>query len=65
MTPKRFRTCLDIIGWSILGMANRLGVSEQRARRWMAGDYPMPDSVAEWLEALAAAHRNNPPPKQI
>ena len=63
MTPKRLVWCLDAIGWSTRGAADRLNVHETKLRYWKAGRYPVPDEVAAWLETLAAAHRSNPPPK--
>jgi len=62
MTPDRFDECLTVIGWSLRGVADRLGVHETRPRRWSAGRYPVPADVAKWLERLAAAHEKNPPP---
>jgi hypothetical protein len=32
-------------------------------RRWVAGAYPIPVEVGEWLMRLADAHRKNPPPE--
>ena len=65
MTPERFQECLTAIGWSKRRVADRLGVTELRIRRWAAGVYPVPEAVAQWLECLAAVHHDNPPPTTI
>lgn len=62
MTPNKFVKCLDAIGWSKMHLAEQLGVSEIRARRWSTGASPIPELVEDWLERLAALHRKNPPP---
>lgn len=62
MTPERFRECLEHIGWSQRGVANRLGISEATVRRWSDAAYPVPQQVALWLERLAVAHERYPTP---
>lgn len=63
MTPDRFRECLNMIGWSMRGVAERLRVHETLVRQWWAtGRKPIPDEVAAWLEALARAHGRHPLP---
>ena len=66
MTPARLATILALLRWS----QRDLGVLEGRDHRmighWLSGRYPVPAVVAEWLEALAAAHKANPlPPRSI
>lgn len=63
MTPARFYQCLDAIGWSVRGIADRLCVPPARSQRWAEGKYPVPPEVAKWLERLATTHERNPPPK--
>jgi len=63
MTPKQFTKCLEQIRWSMRGVADHLGVHETRIRRWATGALPVPEQVAQWLEALANAHKLNPVPK--
>lgn len=63
MTARQFTRCLDLIGWTLRGAADRLGLPPTRIRRWADGDYPVPDEVAQWLQVLANAHRNNPAPE--
>ena len=62
MTPDRLRECLDLIGWSQRGLADKLEVDERQARRWAAGAAPIPDLVADWLERVGAFHAANPAP---
>jgi hypothetical protein len=62
VTPDRYRQCLEAIGWTPWGLAARLGVHETRTRRWGTGRYEIPEPVAQWLEALAAAHTKRPSP---
>jgi plasmid maintenance system antidote protein VapI len=63
MTSDRFNECLALIGWSVSGVAKRMGVPQTRPRRWAEGRYPVPADVARWLEKLATAHERNPPPE--
>jgi ribosome-binding protein aMBF1 (putative translation factor) len=62
MTPDRFRTCLDAIGWSGRWLAAMLQVDERQVRRWASGQYAIPDNIGDWLETLADVHERNPPP---
>ena len=63
MTPDRYHTCLDAIGWTPFSLATRLGVHETRTRRWGTGRYEIPPRVSEWLERLAEAHAKAPLPE--
>jgi ribosome-binding protein aMBF1 (putative translation factor) len=62
MTPARFHACLSAIGWSQRALADRLGIHETRVRRWASSKYPIPETVAAWLERLAKAHEKEPWP---
>jgi len=62
MTPSRLRECLDALGWSQRGLADKLGVHETRVRRMARGSFPVPAEVAAWLETLAAVHLAHPAP---
>jgi hypothetical protein len=62
MTPERFNECLETIDWSIRGFADHIDVSDRQVRRWAHGVYPIPESIAGWLEKLAQFHAKNPPP---
>lgn len=53
MEPARFRSCLEHIGWSYRGLADRLGTSEARIRRWASGSAQIPRPVSNWLEFIA------------
>ena len=62
MTPARLRRCLEILGWSNRHLAARLRWDESHVRRWLAGDYPMPDEPAAWVETLASFIEAHPAP---
>jgi hypothetical protein len=62
MSPARFRECLYHVRWSQRSLASALDIDERQVRRWASGVYAMPAHVAAWLETLAAAHEQNPPP---
>jgi hypothetical protein len=62
MTPDEFRSALALLHWSQRGLADILGKDERQVRRWAAGQYPLPDAIAEWLRRLAQFHERNPPP---
>ena len=62
MTPSRLRQCLEALGWSQRGLADKLGVHETRARRWARGSLEVPPEVAEWLDKLALTHEAHPMP---
>ena len=59
MTPERFNECLTLIGWTGRGLAAHLGVHETRTRRWGSGRYPIPQTIAAWLESLANHHERH------
>ena len=56
MTPADLRAALATLRWSNRTLAAELGVDEHRVRRWANGSQPIPEDVAVWLAALAAAH---------
>jgi hypothetical protein len=64
MTPTRLRDCLEAIRWSQRELAAALGCNDRLVRRWAVGapGYAVPESVGEWLEALATTHIRHPPP---
>lgn len=63
MTPTHLRHCIDTIGWSQRQLARVLDRHEGTVRQWARGSVQIPGEVAAWLEALAAAHEANPPPR--
>ena len=62
MSPDRFRECLTLLHWSQRGLADILDTHPTTVRRMATGDAAIPDTVAAWLEELAAAHRARPAP---
>lgn len=64
MKPARLNDCLAIIGWPIREVARRLEMPESGIRWWLAGRYPVPDEIAQWLEELANAIETIPPPER-
>ena len=62
MTPDRFQECLALLHWSQRGLAEILDTHPTTVRRMAIGDAGIPDSVAEWLEELAAVHTARPMP---
>jgi hypothetical protein len=62
MSPERLREILALLHWSQRSLAIPLDCSERLPRAWAQGRETIPPIVAEWLEALAAAHEAHPPP---
>jgi transcriptional regulator with XRE-family HTH domain len=61
MTPDELRECLGVIGWTQRELAEELGIDDRTVRLfWAMGRKPVPDNVAEWLRAIAAAHAARP-----
>lgn len=65
MTPDRLKACLDAIRWTQRELSFALDVNERTVRRWAAGQNPVPERVAQWLETLARCHEVNPAPRVI
>ena len=63
VTPTRLRACLTALRWTQRGLAAALDCDDRLVRRWSAGDADIPESVAEWIEALSQAHEALPPPQ--
>ena len=63
MTPDQFRACLEAIGWTQRGLAERLSCNERGVRRWADGSAAIPPAIAAWLMALASAHELHPAPQ--
>ncbi len=53
LTPKQLRRALKDLELTQEELARRLKVDPRTVRRWIAGDYPVPESVAllfkSWL----------------
>ena len=66
MTPTRLRECLAVLGWSQRTLAKLTQRDDSLVRRWADGDRPVPETVAAWLERMAAAMQAllaaDPPP---
>jgi ribosome-binding protein aMBF1 (putative translation factor) len=61
MTPDRLQECLEVLGWTQRGLAREICYDEQQVRRWLAGA-TIPDTVADWIEAIAKFHARFPFP---
>jgi hypothetical protein len=62
VTSIRLRECLNALRWTQRGLAAALACDDRLVRRWFAGDAEIPESVADWIEALSQAHEALPPP---
>lgn len=54
MTPKQFRTALDRLGISQVGLARLLKMGPRSARRWASGEAAVPTAVEALLVLLTA-----------
>lgn len=50
----RCRAALDVLGWSSRALADHLGATDVKIRRWKSGKEDCPERVLSWLEAKAA-----------
>jgi transcriptional regulator with XRE-family HTH domain len=64
MTANRFRACLDAMGWSQRGLADRLDINFVTVQRWANGRLQVPAHIAGWLDTLAQVHEANPAPQR-
>jgi ribosome-binding protein aMBF1 (putative translation factor) len=62
VTPYAFREALDMIGWSLRGLADRLSCDDRMVRRWASGEMTVPPSIARWLTTLQRCHARNQAP---
>jgi hypothetical protein len=56
MTPTRLRECLDVLEWTLRELARRLKCDSGTIRQMGTGKRPVHESLAAWLEMLAAVH---------
>ena len=63
MTPTRLREILDELLWSQRDLATLADCNERLARRWAAGQAPIPAPIADWLERRLVMHRSAPVPE--
>ena len=59
MTASQFTQALATIGWSQRHLASLLGCDTNLPTRWATGRASVPEPLADWLEALAYAHRHH------
>lgn len=62
MTANEFQECLFLLNWGTRVFARVLDVNERTVRNWCLGSSRVPDTVASWLDRVAAFHALNPPP---
>lgn len=62
MQPDRFRALCTACGWTPQAVALRVGRSRNMGTEWATGRVRVPADVAAWLERVAAALANLPPP---
>lgn len=62
MHPFELKRALDALRWSQRGLADVLDCDDRLVRRWISGDFTIPEEIAEWLTDLAALHSTLPPP---
>jgi transposase len=65
MTGPELGAALDVLGWSQRHLAARLGVSEQRVRRWVSLTHEggIPPELTAWIKRRVAALQADPPPR--
>jgi hypothetical protein len=63
MTAADFLTHLKTLGWTKLGLVQRLRCDTNLPTRWGRGDAAVPPRVAVWLRALARAMEAHPAPQ--
>lgn len=61
MNKDRFRWCLHVLGWSMEETGRRLYTDSNSIRRMARNIMPIPDTLALWLEYLAAGMLSEPP----
>jgi hypothetical protein len=64
MTNERLAECLRIIGWSTSEFCRRLDLRERTAREWLNGQRPIPDHIADWVEATVKHMQAGPKPPE-
>jgi hypothetical protein len=55
---------LATLRWGASALSTEIGVNERTVRRWISGDNAPPDAILQWLDRLAAFHRDNPVPQR-
>lgn len=62
MTPTQFNECLTILGWTKRWLALSLRCDTNLATWWSRGTKPIPEPIAEALEAMVSFHMQRWPP---
>ena len=62
MHPDRLAATLRTLRWSVMDAAAATGWNERTIRRWLAGEYAIPDDIEHWLERMSAVFAEMPPP---
>jgi DNA-binding transcriptional regulator YiaG len=56
MTPAEFTAALDRLGFNQSSLARQLKVSDRMVRFWVAGAYPVPETVSLLLRLMLATN---------
>lgn len=64
MTPLQLARALKTLGWSQKELGGRVGATRMTTWRWLRGEYPIPDELADWLNDRVRAERSLPPAPQ-
>ncbi len=56
MSPDRLAVCLRAIRWNGSTLAEAVDVPLLAVGQWLAGNEPVPEKVAAWVEALCFVH---------
>ena len=64
MSPKQFRAALNELSLNQVEIARELGVTARAVRYWVAGTYPIPESVALLIRAWLATPTARPRAKK-
>lgn len=56
MTPAQFAIVRHMLGYTLQGLADALGVQVRSLQRWESGERPITDSVATEVRDLIARH---------
>jgi hypothetical protein len=66
MNNAEFRRCLEALRWPQWTVADLLGITPLKMRKWSCGAAVIPEPVALWIRALSAemnaVYARHPPP---